>query len=278
MPARFVNVPPEPISCEPRQSRTRNLLANSLGDRAAQRRTRFGRDAVGEELLGQANRAEGQRAETLDHALGAERELERAAADVDDHRSPDPHVEMRDGAAEAESRLFVAVEHAHLEPRGARDLGEESARVARFAYGARRHRVDANRAELTRERRHAVERFERGVNRQRRQLAVGARPAARRGAAFISSTTWIDAFGRDVGDDLPNRVRADVDRGDAPMSRRDRSSRSHYREPAEESWTRGAPPDSIASKRRACRGGTLEYIRGAAERFDEFDVRPSTSR
>ena len=97
---------------------------------------------------------------------------------------------MRDGAAKAEARLFVAVEHAHAQPGGPLDQREKRARVRRFAHGARRDGVDSFGAELTRERRHAVERLERGLNRRLpRARRSTARPVARRGAAFISSTT-----------------------------------------------------------------------------------------
>ena len=70
------------------------------------------------------------------------------------------------------------------------------------------------------------------------QFARGAeaRGEARRGFHFIDDLNR--SFGRDVGDDLANRVRADIDRGDATMSRSYRSPRTTHRGPAEESWTR----------------------------------------
>ena len=78
IPARLVNVPPEPISWAPRQSRRGTLRANVVAHCAAQLAHAARRDAVLEVLLGQPNRAERQRHETLDDAFGAERELERS--------------------------------------------------------------------------------------------------------------------------------------------------------------------------------------------------------
>ena len=103
---------------------------------------------------------------------------------------------MRDGAAKAEARLFVAVEHAHAQSGGALDQRQERARVRRFSHGARRDGVDSFGAELPRERRHAVERLEARIESTLADSSpVEARPAASRGAAFISSTTWIAPSG-----------------------------------------------------------------------------------
>ena len=91
--------------------------------------------------------------------------------------------------------------------------------VARLSHRARGYRVDANRAELTGERRHAVERLECGADRKRGQFARGAEPRreARRRLHLVHDLDR--SLGRDIGDDLPNRVRAYVDRGDTTMSR-----------------------------------------------------------
>jgi len=71
-----------------------------------------------------------------------------------------------DGAPEAETRLFVAVDDAHLEPGGALNRGDEVRCVARITDRARGNGVDALRAELPRERRHALDRLDRRAHRR----------------------------------------------------------------------------------------------------------------
>ena len=65
--------------------------------------------------LGQSDRAEGQRDQSLDETVGAQRQLERAAADVHDHRAPDVRVEVRERAAEARDALRPRREDSDLE-------------------------------------------------------------------------------------------------------------------------------------------------------------------
>src|SRR5262245_62859705 len=64
-----------------------NLRPHAFGDIAPQSSYRLWRDAVREVFLGQANRAEGQGPEPLDHSLRRHRQLERSTADVHDDRA-----------------------------------------------------------------------------------------------------------------------------------------------------------------------------------------------
>ncbi len=223
-PARLVNVPPEPISWAPRQSRRGTLARMAPLDGFAELAHAARRDAVLEVFLRQPDRAERQRHETLDDALGAERELGRAAADVQHDRASDAHVEVGDRAAKAETRLFGAVEHAHAQAGHALDFGDERGGVGRVAHGARRDDVDARRAELLGERRHPLDGFDRRADREVGEAAVRgeSRRESRRGLHLVDDLNR--AVGGNVGDDLTNRIRSDVDRGDAPVAWRDRAS------------------------------------------------------
>src|SRR5262245_55358917 len=205
-----------------------NLCPHPLGDRATKFAYRLRRDALREVFLGQTNRAEGQGPEPLDHPFGRERNLQRSAPDVDDDGASHPHVEVRDGTAEAETCFFVTIQYADLETGDSRDLGEQARGVARFADRAGRDRVDARCAELLRERRHALDGVERGANGCVCELA-GFRETgreSRRRLHFIDNLTR--AFRRNVGDDLSNRVRPDIDGGDSTMARGNAAPRTTY--------------------------------------------------
>ena len=84
---------------------------------------------VAQEPLGEPERAEGKRDELVEHAVGRERELERAAADVHHDRAAGAEVEVRERAAEREPRLVLAVDDADARVRspGARAPGTRRA-------------------------------------------------------------------------------------------------------------------------------------------------------
>ena len=106
-------------------------------------RTPLRRRVGSEEFLGQADRAEWQRNETLEQPVGAERELERAAADVHHDGSADAELEVRERAAERQPCFLLAAQHLDLEPGlGAHELEERQA-VGGVAHRARRDGFDA---------------------------------------------------------------------------------------------------------------------------------------
>src|SRR5688500_1355636 len=124
---------------------------------------------------------------------------------------------MRLRAAESKTRLFFSVENDNLKTRFALYAREPFAAVLRFANGARGHDAFPFRAELVGECGHSAQREDRRVGgfvaQATGQLYAGAKP--RRGLHLIDDANA--AVRRDVGDYLPNRVRADVDRRDADV-------------------------------------------------------------
>src|SRR4051812_12536800 len=82
-------------------------LANVLADGVTELPHALAPYPRAEEFLGQPDGTEWQRDESLEQPVRAERELERSAADVHDERSPDAKLEVRERAAERQTRLLL---------------------------------------------------------------------------------------------------------------------------------------------------------------------------
>ena len=186
---------------------------------------------------------------------------------------------MRDGAAEAEPRLFVAVEHAHLEPRGALQSRRGScwrcSPLAPRSWRPRRcapRRVDGRASPCGR-----APRVRRG-SKASDSSPVAPSPAARRGAAFISSTTWIDPS----GETSATICRIEFEPMSIAATRRCPGASDRR---AAFSRTSGRIVDTVArlqipSRQNAARvaAGLSNISAEPPKRFDELDVRPSTPR
>ena len=188
------------------------LIVLGFGPQCPQR---FGlRRAVRQKPLAQAHGPQRQRSDSVDDAIDTQYELERSAADVRDHSPTAPELEMCERAAEAQASFFVAVEHPNVEARLRVHAMDESRAVRGVAHGARGDGFDSLSPELSREGRHAHDVFDRAVHRRFVENPgvdeTGREP--RRSLHFIDD---LDATsGRDIGNDLANRIRSDVDRRD----------------------------------------------------------------
>src|SRR5438045_3451787 len=81
--------------------------------------------SLGKEALRETHGAERQGRNLIDHAVDAQHQLERAAANVGNHRAAIPELEVGEGAPKAESRLFFAIEHAHAKSCRSIDTSKE---------------------------------------------------------------------------------------------------------------------------------------------------------
>ena len=205
------------MSCAPRQSRARHdALAARERTSLPQLPERLRRRAVAQVALGESKRAEGERRQVVEHAVGGERQLERAAADVHHDRAADAEVEVRERAAEARAAL-----RRRRRGRGPGDPPPaERARRTASAFDASRTALVATasmrsapscRASVAMRSSASSGALHRRVAELARSIEVGAEP--RRRLHLVDDGDR--AVGGDVGDDLANRVRADVDRGDA---------------------------------------------------------------
>ena len=115
-----------------------DLLADELGHLAFV----AAGDRIGiDEPLGQADHADLEAARELDIGLAAERDLDAAAADVDDHRGL-RRVDAVDGGQVNQPRLFGAGDDAGADAGAALDGAKKRAAVLGFARRARRDRED----------------------------------------------------------------------------------------------------------------------------------------
>ena len=167
------------------------------------------------EALGQPDHADLEAARRLNRRGVAERDLDAAAADVDDHRARAADVDAVDRGLMNQPRFFGAGDDARTDAGLALDAREELAAVARFARragGGGEDLVDAVRFGEPLELR---ERLQRRVHRLGRQrLAVEAA-----GAEPDHDFLAIDDLEREVrshpDDDHVDGVGADVDGGNA---------------------------------------------------------------
>src|SRR5205814_8859865 len=159
--------------------------------------------------------AEPERQQTLEESVGAERELERSTADVDDRSTPHSEIEVRERAAKAQRRLVFSIDDFYSQSGFLSREIEKTLAVRCAADRARRDHLRAFCAELFRKRSHAAECRERVLNRDFTEAAglLDTCAESRRGFHFIDDADA--SVGRDIGDYLTNRVGPDVDRGDA---------------------------------------------------------------
>ena len=109
-----------------------------------------------EVAFSRADRSQRQGDQPLHQAIRAQRQLERAPADVHDDGSAHSQIEMRERAAEGEPRFILAMENFHLEA-GLRPYElEKLLSVARLPHRTRGHDLGALDPELVGERRHPL--------------------------------------------------------------------------------------------------------------------------
>src|SRR2546423_4915574 len=164
-----------------------------------------------EVLLGHANRAEWQRQQTVDESVGAERKLERPAADIHDDGATDAELEMRERAAEGETSFVVAVQNVDFESGFLANQLHELRAVRGFPDVARRDDFGALDTELLGERRHSSQYNERVLYRDLAQHSPVVQTGAEPRRCFHLVDDADHTRRGNVGDGLPDRVRADVD-------------------------------------------------------------------
>ena len=211
----------------------------------------------------------GQRDEAVEQSVGAQRELDRAASNVHHDPAADAEIEVRERAAEGEPRFVLATQRADSQPGLGAHAIEKRAAVGGFAHGARGDGLDALGTELLGERRHAGQRLERRLASTRRSAApVWTMPGAEPRLCLQLIDDADRAVGGDVGDDLSNRVRSDIDCGDPNCPAVVASAES----PATAHSRSGARADaairlvSYRSRARDRPGGSPPWTPGAASR------------
>ena len=124
---------------------------------------------------------------------------------------------MRERAAKAEAGFVLSAQDSHLEAGLRLHELEEFVAVGGVAYRARSDDLCALHTELVGERRHPRQRAQRVLDGDFTQFArlIESRAQSRSGLHFVHDA---DRSGRgDISDRLADRVRADVDRGDADV-------------------------------------------------------------
>ena len=149
---------------------------------------------------------------------GAPRDLDAAAADVDDDGHLARQADAVHGRLMNEARFFGAGDHARADAGLVGDRLEEFAAVLRFARGAGRDGDDFVHAVRIGEPAELRQHLQRGVHRFGRQGAA-VEPARAEPDHFLFA---VDDFERQVGthlhDDHVQRIGADIDGGDTHRS------------------------------------------------------------
>ena len=150
-----------------------------------------------------------QRVTVSDH------ELHAPAADVEDQAGMLVQCHGRANGEVDEAPLLLGRNHARVDPRAAPGFLDELAAVPGLAHRGRRGAQDAVHVHAARELAEALEGLDRAPHRRALQHAGPERPAADLGdLALAVHDLEAPAFGG-AGDDHVDRVRADVDGGDA---------------------------------------------------------------
>ncbi len=168
--------------------------------------------------LSNADGAEGQGNESVDKSVRRKRQLERAPADIHDHGTTYPEIKMRKCTAKAEAGFVLAAQDSDLEAGLLPYELDEFLAIGSVAHRASRDDLRALHAELVGERRHSRERGERVLDGDFTQRAFLVEPCPQPRSRFHFVYDADDARGRDVGNRLPNRIRSDVDSGNADVS------------------------------------------------------------
>ena len=181
--------------------------------RTSLRSSRGSSGSRSDESFGQPDHAELEAAAELDRRSGASRDLDAAAADVDDHRDVPGHADAVDRRQMDEPRLFRPGDDARSDPGLLGDRLQELAAVFRFARRARGNGddlVDAVRFGQPPEFR---QHLERGVHRFRRERAP-VEPARAQTDHFLFPVNDFEGqVGADLDHDHVERIGADVDGG-----------------------------------------------------------------
>ena len=148
MPARLVKVPPEPITCAPRQSFTGIALRSPSRTCSRSVRTARGRTSGCRKRSVRRTAPYGSEAtRSISPSLASTSSSEPPPMSITSER-PRAELEVRERAPEAEQRLLLAGEHAHREPGLLEDAAGEVGAVGGVAHGARGDDLDALGAEL----------------------------------------------------------------------------------------------------------------------------------
>ena len=173
---------------------------------------------VGAEIpLGHVDGSERQRNEPFDKAVLAEGELEGASSNIHHDSTTDSQIKMRERASEAEAGFVLSVQNSYLETGLRLHELEKFFAIGGIAHRARGDDLRALHTELVGERRHSGQRAQRVLNRDlaQRPFLVKARAQSWSGLHFVYDADG--SGGRDISYRLADRVRADVDRGDADV-------------------------------------------------------------
>jgi hypothetical protein len=129
----------------------------------------------------------------------------------------------------AQQRFLFAAQDPNLDTGQRLRATREFQAVGRVAHCARRHDFNARGAELARKHHHALQRFQRAVDRclAQRATSIEAFAKPRHGLHFVEHADLTRL--RHVGDDLADRVGADVDRRDALVAGRGVAKRGRER-------------------------------------------------
>ncbi len=151
----------------------------------------------------------------LHQPVGTHRQLQRPAADVHDDGAPDPEIEVREGGAKREPRLLLAVQHADLQSGLPSDPLEEHAaiRASRTALVATASMRAAPICLASVAMRWRASTDCCIASSLEETALVKARTESRGGLHFVDDPDG--ARRRDVGNDLPDGIRSDVDGGEA---------------------------------------------------------------
>src|SRR6266498_814035 len=170
------------------------------------------RAGLRQKIFGQTDGAERQRKKMFDQTVGAERQLERAAANIHHDSTSAREVEMGERTSKAEASFVVAAYHLYTQAGFRFYELQKSSPIRCFAHGTGGDRLDTLGTKLSRECGHPVERRYGGQHRGCRQLSRSLDSLAEswRSLHFIDDADV--SAGRDVGDDLTDRVGPDVDR------------------------------------------------------------------
>ena len=167
------------------------------------------------EALGEPDHADLEAPGESGCARGAERDLDAAAADVDDHAVALAEIDSVGGGDVNQPGFLGAGDHLHDDAGALADRGEEVAAVLRLAGGAGGRRDDLVDLVRVGQPPELGQRLEAGGHRRRRQRppveAAGAQPDH----LLLAVDDLEGLVGADLGHDHVHGVGADVDRGQA---------------------------------------------------------------
>ena len=156
--------------------------------------------------LSHADGSQRQRDESIDKAIRAQRQLERATSDIHDDGTTYPKIKMRERAAKAEAGFVLAAQDSDLETGFRPHELEEILAIGSVAHRARSDDLRALHTKLVGERRHPGECAQRVLNCDftQRAFLVKARSQSRSRLHFVYYADG--SSGRNISNRLANRI------------------------------------------------------------------------